>query len=86
MLPRDKLRIGYQVAAAVGHMHSFDDDGIPSLAFNDLCCHQFLLVDGVYKLNDFHLSSVILKDSEGNACPQEPANMNHNVSLRVWYS
>lgn len=55
--PLDKLKINYQVAMAVAHMHTFEDDGIPSLTHNDLCCHQFILVDGIYKLTDFHLSS-----------------------------
>lgn len=31
MVPGDKLRIGYQVAAAVAHMHSFDGDDTPPL-------------------------------------------------------
>jgi hypothetical protein len=60
--PLDKLRINYQVAMAVAHMHTFEHDGIPSLTHNDLCCHQFILVDGIYKLTDFHLSSFHRRD------------------------
>ena len=56
MTPDDKLRIGYHVATAVADMHSIDGDE-PSMSHNDLCCHQFMFLDGVYKLNDFHLAS-----------------------------
>jgi len=77
--PSNILRIGFHVASAVGHLHSFDTDEVTSISHNDLCCHQYLLIDGVYKLNDFHLSSIILKNSEGNACLEEPARMNRNL-------
>jgi len=55
--PLDKLKIAYQIATAVADMHSFERDGITSITHNDLCCHQFILFDGIYKLTDFHLSS-----------------------------
>jgi hypothetical protein len=67
-----RLRVGYHVASGVSAMHSIDDSIMPSLVHNDLCCHQYILVDGVYKLTDFHLASLNLKDKEtGQAC-QEP--------------
>lgn len=75
--PNDNLRIAYHVAAAVEHLHSIDTDA--SISHNDLCCHQYLLVDGVYKLNDFHLSSITLKNNDGEECLQEPAGMNKNL-------
>ena len=53
--PLDKLKIAFQIVTAVADMHSLEDhpDGLPSMVHNDLCCHQFLLVDGIYKLGDF---------------------------------
>lgn len=81
MSPENKLRIGYQVATAIGDLHSVDGD-MPSVTHNDLCCHQFILIDGVYKLNDFHLASTLKQDRKGNACVDPPKSMNRNVRMR----
>jgi hypothetical protein len=80
MSPENKLRIGYQVATAIGDLHSVDGD-TPSVTHNDLCCHQFILIDGVYKLNDFHLASTLKQDRKGNACLDPPKGMNSNVRM-----
>lgn len=55
--PIDRLKIAYQVATALAHVHTFEGDGIVSMTHNDICCHQFMLFDGVYKLTDFHMST-----------------------------
>ena len=70
-----KLKIAYQLATAVADMHSMDSEGgSHSLAHNDLCCHQFILVDGVFKLNDFHLSIFLLKSPKsGRPCKFRPS-------------
>lgn len=81
MSPENKLRIGFQVATAIGDMHSCDDDNMPSVSHNDLCCHQFILIDGIFKLNDFHLASTLYKDRKGNACLDRPKSMNRNVRI-----
>lgn len=92
MSPETKLRIGYHVTKAVVDMHAIDGD-VPSLVHNDLCCDQYLLVDGVYKLNDFHLSSMVKTTRAGKACREAPRGMNKNVStsyfsleLSKWYA
>jgi serine/threonine protein kinase len=82
MSPDNKLRIGYQVATAVGDLHSFDG-GMPSFTHNDLCCHQFVLIDAVYKLNDFHLASALSKDRQGKACLNRPKGLNSYVRIRL---
>jgi serine/threonine protein kinase len=80
----DKLRICVQIAAAVADMHSFEKDGVPSLSHNDLCCHQFLFVDGVYKLNDFHLAKYMKKNKNTNEmCPSTIPGFASNVSKIV---
>lgn len=84
MSPETKLRIGYQIAKALADMHSIDGN-VPSLVHNDICCHQFLLVDSVYKLNDFHLSSTVYTTGAGNACRDPPKSMNENVGTRVGF-
>lgn len=72
MSPLDKLKVGYQVAQGLADMHAIDGDE-PSLVHNDVCCHQFVLIDGVYKLNDFHLSSVETRNRyDGSLCLNEP--------------
>lgn len=48
--PLTKLKIAYQLATAVADMHSFESDKVASLSHNDICCHQFVLIGGVYVL------------------------------------
>ena len=77
--PLTKLKIAYQLATAVADTHSLESDGgLHSLAHNDLCCHQFILVDGVFKLNDFHLSVFLLKSPKsGRPCKFRPSYNMH---------
>jgi len=62
----DKLRICVQVAQGVAALHSFEKNGVPSLSHNDIDCQQFVNVDGVYKLNDFHWAEFIPKHAKTN--------------------
>ena len=62
----DKLKIVYQLASGVADMHTFENDGLVSLVHNDICCHQFIFVDGIYKLNDFHLAHFQTKNTTSN--------------------
>ena len=74
--PSEKLKIGYQIATAVADMHSFESDLVTSLVHLDICCHQFMLIDGVYKLGDFHLSAFTRKDKDtGDICLEHPLTM-----------
>eukprot|EP00978_Attheya_sp_CCMP212_P042555 scaffold261433_cov40-Attheya_sp.AAC.1 len=73
MDPTDKLKILIQIVSAIADLHTFEEDGIVSVTHNDLCCHQFILIDGIYKLNDFHLATMSKKDSDNNICKQENA-------------
>lgn len=66
----DKLRIAIQLITGVADLHTFEEDGIASITHNDICCHQFVLVDGVYKLNDFHLSTFTKRDNKNQICRQ----------------
>jgi hypothetical protein len=76
----DKLKICVQIAAAVADLHGFETDNVPSLSHNDICCHQFILVDGVYKLNDFHLAEYLKHNKNTNQmCPARPPGFNSNV-------
>jgi hypothetical protein len=81
-----RLRVGYHVASGVAAMHSIDET--PSLVHNDLCCHQYILVDGVYKLNDFHLASLSLINKEtGQACKESKWSPSGKVRIyveRMW--
>jgi hypothetical protein len=77
-----RLRVGYHVASGVAAMHSIDET--PSLVHNDLCCHQYILVDGVYKLNDFHLASLNLINKEtGQACKESKWSPSGKVRIYV---
>lgn len=54
--PLNKLKVMYQMTTAVADLHDHD------IVHQDLCCHQFILIDGVYKLNDFHLARWLRHD------------------------
>jgi len=62
----DKLKIVYQLASGVADMHTFEKDSLVSLVHNDICCHQFIFVDGIYKLNDFHMAHFQTKNKTSN--------------------
>jgi serine/threonine protein kinase len=64
--PIDKLRVALQVAEGTAAIHSFEEDGVASLSHNDLDCQQFVLCDGVYKINDFHYAEFIPKNKSSN--------------------
>lgn len=77
--PIEKLKFGIQISTAVADVHSIDQDkGLLSLTHNDVCCHQFIMVDGVFKLGDFHLSRFHKKNAfEAHAtCEERPPRMN----------
>lgn len=85
MAPVDKLKIGIQIVSAVADMHGFEKDGLVSLTHNDICCHQYVLVNGVYKLNDFHLSYLQKKNKETNQVCLEGPNFASRVSdMQSW--
>lgn len=77
----DKLKIGYQIASAVSDMHGPDPSLIP-IAHNDICCHQFILVNGIYKLNDFHLAAFQKRNKQtGTTCPGKNWYSRHVSSI-----
>lgn len=83
-----KLKIAYHLATAVADTHSLESDGgFISLAHNDLCCHQFVLIDGIFKLNDYHLSVFVLKSLQsGQPCKLHPSyDKDGSLSLSLLY-
>jgi len=48
--PKDKVRIGFQLASGIADMHSIDGTDRPSLAHNDIDPGQIILVDNVFKI------------------------------------
>jgi tRNA A-37 threonylcarbamoyl transferase component Bud32 len=70
-----KLKICVQIATAVADMHSID------VVHNDLCCHQYILVDGVYKLSDYDFSDFVKRNTETNeTCLDHVFDVAWNVS------
>ena len=46
------------------------DSKIVPIVHNDICCHQFIHVNGIYKLNDFHLAKFQKRNQHTNeTCP-----------------
>jgi len=69
-VPMEVLKVAVDVASGVAEAHLFVD-GMATLAHADLKPEQFLLADGVYKINDFNCCRFLTR-SRGNAteaCP-----------------
>lgn len=74
--PLDKLKICVQIATAVADMHDLD------VAHNDICCHQIIFIDGIYKLNDFNLGVFIRRNKRTNTTCRDPQiNWMNDVSI-----
>lgn len=79
--PVAKMRIAYHLAAGIADLHEIDSSTMPSFAHNDIDPGQIILVDGIYKISDFHLSSMLYKDSTtGDVCLESPIELNSFVS------
>ena len=57
--PNEMLRVSVEVAAGVADMHNIDKEGVASIAHTDITPGQFILIDGMYKLNDFNRARFI---------------------------
>ncbi len=52
--PVDKLRVAIHIASGVRDLHETS-----AFFHNDICCHQFLFQNGIFKLNDFNYAQPI---------------------------
>ena len=78
--PETNLRVSYHLARAVADLHSIDATDATSFVHNDICCDQFLFIDGVFKLNDFNLASTQLRNqTSGLGCKNEGAYVRQDV-------
>jgi len=74
--PVDKLRVAIHVATSVADLHTIDDTSMPSVFHNDLCCHQYLFHDGIFKLNDFnYLLPIYIDKRTREQCTRTQFNM-----------
>lgn len=64
--PADRLRLSIHIATSVADLHTIDNTPMPSVFHNDLCCHQYLFQNGVFKLNDFNYAKPIYINKETN--------------------
>ena len=58
------LKVAHDVACGVCDAHHFDERDIATVVHADISLDQFLMVDGVYKLNDFNRGKFLLWDLE----------------------
>lgn len=79
MSSMDKLKILFQLASGVADLHSIDGTSEPSFAHNDLDVGQVILVNGTYKIQDFHLGSIKYEDEKGKTCLERPKNLSEWV-------
>lgn len=82
MSPEDKLRIGFHLASGIADVHFINGNEKPSFVHNDVDASQIILVDGVYKISDFHMGTIIkYNDTSGEACPESPHYVATFVSM-----
>lgn len=58
------LKVAHDVACAVRDAHNFDERERATIVHADISPDQFLLVDGIYKLNDFNRGKFLSWDPE----------------------
>lgn len=76
LVPLKKLRICVQIMTALADMRFL------GVAHNDICCHQIILIDGIFKLNDFNLVTFVRRNKRTNAACRDPqVNWVDHVSL-----
>lgn len=74
--PVDKLRLAIHIATSVADLHTIDNTAIPSVFHNDLCCHQYLFQNGLFKLNDFnYLRPIYINKQTREQCTRTEFNM-----------
>lgn len=65
-----KLQIATQISQSLTDVHNLDGDGIPSMTHGDIAAKQYILIDGIFKLNDFNRGRLIQWNSKRKeACP-----------------
>lgn len=70
--PVDRLRIALHITAGVAYVHSF-----ASFYHDDLDWHQYLYIDGIFKLNDFNYAKPIYvqKNNTNERCKVTQGHM-----------
>jgi len=82
--PVDRLKIAIHIATSVADLHG-DDESMPSFFHNDICCHQYLFQDGLFKLNDFNYAKAILVKHGGQSSKQgKELCLRSSFGMRLW--
>ncbi len=70
--PVDRLRIALHITAGVAYLHSF-----ASFYHDDLDWHQYLYIDGIFKLNDFNYAKpfYVQKNNTNERCKVTKGHM-----------
>ncbi|KAL7439362.1 hypothetical protein ACHAXM_009614 [Skeletonema potamos] len=78
--PVDRLRVAIHIVSGVRDLHETGDvKEIPAFYHNDICCHQFLFQNGIFKLNDFNYAQPMTftknNKTENEICLHEMTGM-----------
>jgi hypothetical protein len=60
------FRIAYDVSCGVRDFHHVNKEGLATMAHMDIKANQFLLIDGIYQLNDFNLCEFLTWNKTAN--------------------
>ena len=85
--PVDRLRIAIHIATSVADLHGIEKGktSMPPFFHNDICCHQYLFQNGLFKLNDFNYAKPILvkKHQQTTTAPAEIC-LRERVAMGMW--
>ena len=71
----EALDVATQIAEGIAAAHSVDGSEYATIAHTDITANQFILIDGVYKLNDFNRCRFIRWNTKTNEpCPYNVGN------------
>lgn len=77
MSPIEKLKLLIHIASAIADLHEV------GAVHGDLSPNQFLHMDGVYKLNDFHISMFLRQDDNQQICFDSMAFSSDNYIIHA---
>mmetsp|Transcript_26807 Transcript_26807/g.38316 ORF Transcript_26807/g.38316 Transcript_26807/m.38316 type:complete len:251 (-) Transcript_26807:14-766(-) len=81
----DKLRVAIHIASSVRDLHETGDDkAIPAFYHNDICCHQYLFQNGIFKLNDFNYAQPMTWKKKKNTTETNELCLHDSANMGMW--
>jgi hypothetical protein len=79
----DLFRIAHDVACGVRDFHHFNKEGLATMAHMDIKPNQFLLIDGIYQLNDFNVCEFLTWNKTADEYCEFESELTGRVSRKL---